>query len=125
MLNLFQHPLWRRTPPSAEMDPRIRSGAGSETSSGCLLVVSCRVMVGAEEVQRDVGLIADNPAVVPRRNVKDIASAHFEHPAVVHRRGRAARHDHADMFDPAGALAERGADMDRPFPAGLIGRAAD
>ena len=32
---------------------------------------------------------------------------------------------HADMLDVAGGLAERRSDMDRPFPAGLIGRPAD
>src|SRR5687768_5120130 len=89
------------------------------------LGIGRRVMVGAEEMQRHIRLVADHPAVVAGRDVKEVAGAHLDHPAVVHRRRRAARHDHSDMLDQARLLAERSADMDRPFPPRLIGRPAD
>src|SRR5438105_558528 len=82
-------------------------------------------MIGAKEVERDIRLVADHPAVVSWRDVENVAGAHLEYAAVVHRRRGAAGHDHADMLDLAGALAERAADVDRPFPARLIGGAAD
>src|SRR6266496_240043 len=82
-------------------------------------------MIGAEERKRDVGLVADDPAVVPRRDVEDIAGTHLEHAAIVHRRGGAARDDHSHMLDLTRLLPEWRADMHRPFPSRLIGRAAD
>src|SRR5438552_950182 len=82
-------------------------------------------MIGAEEVERNVSFVADDPAVVPRWDVEDIAGAHLEHAAVAHRRGGAARYDHAHVLDHARTLAERAADVDRPFPTRLIGGAAD
>src|SRR5207302_4628783 len=95
MLNLFQRPSWGSAVRVSKMDPETSQGDGS--------VVCGRVMVGAEEVERDVGLVADDPAVVPRRNVEDVASAHLEHAAVIHCGGGAARDDHSDMSDLAGA----------------------
>src|SRR4051794_24548419 len=76
-------------------------------------------------MQRDIGLIAHDPAVVPGRDVEDIARAHLDHLAVIHRRRGLAGDDHPDMLDLARRLAKRGADMLGPFPARLISCAAD
>src|SRR5690349_16704367 len=92
------------------------------------LVVAGRVVIGAEEMERHIKLVADNPAVVPRRarrDVEDLAGAHLDHVAVSHRRGCAAGYDHSDMLDLAVSLALRLADMLRLFPAGLVGCPAD
>jgi len=79
-------------------------------------------------MQGDVGLVADYPAIVtrrPGRNVKEGTGAEFVDPAVVHGGSGAAGEDEADVFDVASGGADRGADVGGPFPAGLVGGAAD
>src|ERR1700726_2665577 len=83
------------------------------------------VMVRAEKMQGDVRLAADHPAVVSRCDVEDVSRAHLGDRAVVHRRGRAAGDHDADMLDQAARGANSRADMERPSPAGFIGRAAN
>jgi hypothetical protein len=36
------------------------------------------VFLCAEEVERNIILITENPAIVPRRDVKQIAGSHFD-----------------------------------------------
>jgi hypothetical protein len=45
-----------------------------------------RIFVRTHKVQRHIRLIADHPTVVPRRDVEDIASFHFDHAAIVQSR---------------------------------------
>jgi hypothetical protein len=83
------------------------------------------VVIRAEKMQGDIGLVADHPAVVSRCDVKDISRAHFSDGAVVHRSRRPPRDDDTDVLDRATRGANSRADMQRPFPAGFIGRATN
>ena len=61
---------------------------------------SC-VPVAAEDVQRHIRLVADDPAVVSRRHVEEIASAHDDLTSVIHLgNGLATKHE-ADVLDLA------------------------
>src|ERR1700730_13453279 len=83
------------------------------------------VVVRAEKMQGDVGLVADHPAVVSWSNVEDVSRAHISNGAIVHRSCRPARDDDADMLNRATRRANSRADMERPSPTGFIGRAAN
>src|SRR6266404_3436364 len=84
-----------------------------------------RVLLGAHQVQRDVRLIADHPAVVSGRDVEDVASFHLDHAAIVHGGDRSSGDHNAYMLDVAALLPHCLSDMRRPFPAGLVTGAAD
>src|SRR5262249_10724846 len=75
----------------------------------------------AEEMEGHVRLIAEDPAVMPRRDGKDIAGSQLVDRPVFHLDGCPPRHHHADMRDLAGGGAGRRADMRRPFPPRLVG----
>src|SRR5712671_2715748 len=90
-----------------------------------LLLGMVGVVVRTEKMQRDVGLIPDHPAVASRRDVEDVSRAHLIDVAVVHRSGRPAGDDDPDMLNRAARRAGSRAYMQRPSPAGFIGRAAD
>jgi hypothetical protein len=83
------------------------------------------VVVRAEKMQGDVGLVANHPAVVSWSNVEDVSRAHLSNGAIVHRSCRPARDDDADMLNRATRRANSRTDMERPSPAGFIGRAAN
>jgi len=55
-------------------------------------------MFRAEKMQRDIGFVADYPAVVARANVKEVSRAHLVVAAILHPASGAAGHNHADMF---------------------------
>src|SRR5215470_13984757 len=80
------------------------------------------VFVRPEHMQRDVGFIADYPAVMSGRNIENIPGSHFYHRAVIHLRGRTARNDQADMLDGAPCRTCRSPDVQRPFPPRFISR---
>src|SRR5262249_19052287 len=90
-----------------------------------LLSGTVGVVVCAEKMQGNIGLVADHPAVVSGRDVEDISLAHLGDGAIVHCRCCPARDDDADMLNRATRRADSRPDMQRPFPAGLIGRAAN
>src|SRR5215467_3725499 len=83
------------------------------------------VVVRAEKMQGDIRPVAEHPAVVSRCDVKDVSRAHFSDGAIVHCSSRAAGDDDSDVLDRATRGANSWADMHRPSPAGLVGRAAD
>jgi hypothetical protein len=84
-----------------------------------------RVILTAEDVQRDVGFVAHNPAVVTGRNVEEVPRAHHNLGTLVHLRHRLAAQHESDVLNLARALARRRTNMFRPFPSRLVGRAAD
>lgn len=76
----------------------------SVSTARCLRRSFGSILAGAKKVERNVGLIADNPTVVPgrsRRNVKQIAGPKFVNGAIFHRRRRATREDQTYMLDVA------------------------
>jgi hypothetical protein len=86
------------------------------------------VSFGAGELEGDVRLVADHPAIVAgrtRRDVEEGAGAEFVDGAVVHGGGGAAGEDQADVFDIAAGSAGGGTDVFGPLPAGLVSGAAD
>src|SRR3954467_11505484 len=83
-----------------------------------------RVVLAAHDVQRDVGLVAHNPAVVARRDVEEVARPHDPLLPVVHPHRGAAAEDQTDVLHRARGLARRRTDMLRPAPARLVGGAA-
>src|SRR5215472_7616146 len=64
-----------------------------------ILLGTVGVAVRAVKMQGDIGLVPDHPAIVSRRDVKDVSRAQFGDGAVVHRSSRTARNNDADMLD--------------------------
>jgi len=77
-----------------------------------LLVVSIRVLRArsgcvaraAHDVERDVRLVSDNPAVVPRRHVEELPGLRHDLAPVGHRDDSLSREDDAYVLDLARAL---------------------
>ena len=72
-----------------------------------LLAVLAAVLGRAEEVERDVRLVADHDAVVARADVEQVAGPHLELGAVGHHDAVPPRHDQPDVGDRAERLAQR------------------
>jgi hypothetical protein len=83
------------------------------------------VISGAHEVERYIRLVADDPAIMTGRNVKDIPCLQLYDCTVFHRGGRVAGDDDADVLDIAIRLSARRTNVSRPFPTGLVRRASD
>jgi|SRR6185436_15564790 len=82
-----------------------------------------RVILGSEEVQRHVRLIADDPAVVRhRRYVKQIACMKLNYATIIECNRRGSRENKPDMFNRTARRADTGADVLAPFPSRLICR---
>src|SRR6516165_4267100 len=96
-----------------------RSEAAGRAQSKDLLFLA-RVIARAHEVQRNIRLVANNPTVVPRRNIEHISGMHFDDTSVIHGRSSHTRNNHADMFHLAALRARGIADVFRPLPARLI-----
>src|ERR1700729_891719 len=62
------------------------------------------VFLAAQDVKRDIWLIADHPAVVPGWYVEEVAGSHHQLAAVVHLRNCSAAQDQPDVFDLARRL---------------------
>ena len=70
------------------------------------------VVVGAEEMKRDVRLVSDHPAVVGiGRNVKKLAGVKWDNAAVIERSRGGARENQANVFDMTAGRAKCGADV--------------
>jgi hypothetical protein len=83
-----------------------------------------RVLFGAEKVKRNVGLIADDPAIVrDGRNVEKIAGFEFDHQTIIERDGGDSRENEANVFNRATRRADTWTDVLAPFPTGFIRRA--
>src|ERR1044072_2150570 len=92
--------------------------AGS-TASSC-------VLFSAEKVQRDVRLIANDPAVVWRRwNVKEFARFQLNYATILEHNCRSSRKNESHVFNRTARRANSGADVLAPFPPGLICRATN
>jgi hypothetical protein len=76
----------------------VRFSVIAYSADGIVLAVWLGVTFRAEKMQRDIGLVADNPAVVARADIKEISSAHLVVAAILHSASGAAGHNHADMF---------------------------
>jgi hypothetical protein len=83
------------------------------------------VFAGAEEMQRHIRLISDDPTVVTGRDVKQITGFHLNDAAVVHCGSGAAREDETDVLDLAALLSLRGANVRGPLPSRLIAGTAN
>src|SRR5689334_7663284 len=87
---------------------------------------SLHVVIRAEEVQRDVWLVADDPAVVrDGGDVEQLAGAELVDRTVVECDGGGAGEHQPDMLDRAARGAEAGADVRAPLPSRLVRGAAD
>src|SRR5579885_176203 len=80
------------------------------------------IVIRAQQVQRNVWRLAHHPAVVPRRNEKNIPRAKLVNRAVIHRRRRRARNHDSHVFHLATLGAGRSARVRRPFPTRLVRR---
>jgi hypothetical protein len=49
-------------------------------------------------MQRDIGLVADHPAIVARADIKEISSAHLVVAAILQSTSGATGHNEANMF---------------------------
>src|SRR5438552_10839967 len=85
-----------------------------------------RIVVGPQEVQGDVRLVPDDPAVVRlRRNVEKLARSQLHHSAIRESSGSRAREHQADVLDGAVSRTHTWPYMRRPTPPRLVGRATD
>src|SRR5689334_8418954 len=84
------------------------------------------VTIRTEKMQRDVRLVADDPAVVrDGGDVEDLPGAELEDRAVVERGGGGAGEHHAHVLDRATGGADGRPDVLAPLPSRLVGGAAD
>ena len=86
------------------------------------------VVLTAKEMERHVGIIAHDPAIVtrrPRRNIEDCPGSQFVNRAIIHRRRCTARKHHSDVLHIATRRAQPWPDVNGPPPSRLIGRTAD
>ena len=89
-------------------------------------VRQCGVVVCTEEVKRQIGLLADDPAVVwHRSDVQQVAGAQLVDLTVLELRGGDAGQHQAHVLHGAAGQTERRADVRRPSLAGLVGGASD
>ena len=103
-----------RTPGFSPMSQGVRSASA---------LAFGRVILGSEEVQRHVRLIANDPAVVRhRRNVKQIACVKLNYATIIERNCRGSRENKPDMFNGTTRRANTRADVLAPFPPWLIRR---
>src|SRR5215471_1191768 len=85
-----------------------------------------RVLLGAQEVQRDVGFVADDPRIVgDGRHVEEVARRQLDDPSVLELDGRRSREDHARVLDRAALGADDRADVFGPLPPRLVRGAPD
>jgi putative flavoprotein involved in K+ transport len=89
------------------------------------LIGRCRVLLAAEDVERDVRRVADDPAVVAGRDVEEVARVHHSLGTVVHLRDRLAAEDEADVLDLAGGGADGRPDMLGPAPTRFVRRSTE
>jgi hypothetical protein len=83
-------------------------------------------VVGAQEVQRHVRLVPDDPAVVRlRRYVEELSRAQLYYSAIGEGSGSPAREHQTDVLYGAADRTHTWAYMGRPTPARFVGRAAD
>jgi hypothetical protein len=75
-----------------------------------------------QDVERDVGFVADDPAVVARRDVEEVAALHQVLGLIVHLGDRLPAEHQADALDLAGGRAHGRRDVLGPAPARLVGR---
>src|SRR6516165_5414777 len=76
-------------------------------------------------MQRNVRLVANDPTIVPWRDIEDVSWFHFEHLAIVHGCSGPAGYHHPDMLHATTRGPRGPAHMHRPFPARFVGGAAD
>ena len=55
-------------------------------------------MFRAKKMERNIRLVADDPTIVARPDIKEISSAQLVLAAILHSTGGTAGHNHADMF---------------------------
>src|SRR6266566_2801030 len=103
------------------MRPRLSPSAFPQSMS--ILAVSLRVMFRTEKMQRHIRLIAYDPTVVARADVKQISGSHFVIPPVLHLAGGTTGPNHADLLHIAEWRAGRGSHVRRPFPSRFVTRA--
>src|SRR5213076_3463076 len=83
------------------------------------------ILVRTQEVQRDVRLGTLDPAVVPRRDVKQVAGPERERLAVVHDDAAPPRDDEPHVLDLTALGPRDGADVRGPLPPRLVAGAPD
>src|SRR6185295_208703 len=84
------------------------------------------VLVPAQEVNRYVWLLADDPAVVRhRRNVEQLAGVELGHPPVVEGHHGDACENDPHVLDGAAGCVDARSHMLGPFPSRLVARASD
>jgi len=44
----------------------------------------CRIVASTEKMYGHIWLVANNPTIMARCYVKDVAAFHFDHPSIVH-----------------------------------------
>jgi hypothetical protein len=83
---------------------------------------SLRVVIGPQEVQGNIRIVANNPTIVRRRrDVKQRAGREIDYPPVAHRGYCPARNDESHMFDLTELRAGKRPHVHGPFPPRLVG----
>jgi mannose-6-phosphate isomerase-like protein (cupin superfamily) len=91
---------------AVRVSERARTGAGAERAPR-----SGGVVLAAEDVQRDIGLVAHHPAVVAGRHVEEVSGSHDDLGTVVHLRYRLTAEYESHVLNLARVFAGRGTDV--------------
>ena len=101
----------------------LQAGQGSIRTALAVSTTFGRVILGSEEVQRHVRLIANDPTVVWHgRNVEQIACVKLTYSTIIERNGRGSRENEPDVFNRTTRRANTRANVLAPFPSWLIRR---
>src|SRR5262245_17954444 len=76
-------------------------------------------------MQRYVRIVADHPAVMPRRDVEDISRLHLDHAAIFHGSSCGPGDHHSHVLNFTDCRAGCRANINGPFPSWLIRSAPD
>jgi hypothetical protein len=76
-------------------------------------------------MERDVRIVTDDPAVVARRDVEEVAGLQYPFRAVVHPCDRLAAEYETDVLDLTGGAAHDRRDVLRPAPTRFVCRSTD
>ena len=83
-------------------------------------------MIRTQEMERDVLLVSDHPAVVRiRRHVEQLARPKLEDSPIGKRNCRSPSENKSNVLNRAEPCSDGWSNVLRPFPPGLVGRASD
>src|SRR2546425_2972077 len=78
------------------------------------------ILLGAHQMKRNIGSVAQDPAVMTRRDLEDVARLQLKLLAIIHADHRAPLEHHPEVGNLTTARARDGGHMLGPLPAGFV-----